>query len=68
MWSEGIDFNILTYLHECKNASKYFILFKDQLVIYNNITNSRITLQKEEKILRRIWIRGKWNIKRKSEL
>ena len=68
MWSEGIHFNILTYLYEGKNVSKYFILFKDQLVIYNNITNSRITLKKEEKILRRIWIRGKWNIKRKSEL
>ena len=68
MWSEGIHFNILTYRYEGKNVSKYFILFKDQLVIYNNITNSRITLQKEEKILRRIWIRGKWNIKRKSEL
>ena len=49
-WSEGTDFNILTYLYEDRNASKYFILFKDQLVIYNNITNSRITLQKEEKI------------------
>ena len=49
-WSEGIDFNILTYLYEGKNALKYFILFKDQLVLYNNITNSQITLQKEEKI------------------
>ena len=47
--SEGIN---LTYYHtsETKISLKYFVYLKCQLIIYNDIKNGRITLQKEEKI------------------
>ena len=48
--SEEIDFNNLTYHYKIKSASKYFIRFKDPLIIYNYIKNGRISLHKEEKI------------------
>ena len=48
--SQVIDFNNLTYLYKGKSAPKSFIRFKDPLVIYNDIKNARINLQKEEKI------------------
>ena len=48
--SEEIDFNNLTYYYKIKSASKYFIRFKDPLIIYNYIKNGRISLQKQEKI------------------
>ena len=33
-----------------KNSPKYFIRFKVPLIIYNNIKNGQISLQKEEKV------------------
>ena len=48
--SKGIDFNNSTNYYTCKSAPKYFVHFKGPLIIYNNIKNGRLSLQKEEKI------------------
>ena len=48
--SEGIDFNNLTYYYKSKCAPKYFVCFKGPLIIYNDVKNGWIILQKEEKI------------------
>ena len=48
--SEETDFNNLTYYYTSKNAPKYFFRFKGPLIVYNDIKNGRISLQKEEKI------------------
>ena len=48
--SEGIDYNNLTYHYKSKNAPKHFIRFRCPLIMYNDIKNGRISLQKEEKI------------------
>ena len=47
--SEEIDFNNLTYFYTGKSAPKYFVRFKVPLIIYNDIKNGRVSLQKEEK-------------------
>ena len=47
---EETDFNNLTYYYTSKNAPKYFFRFKGPLIVYNDIKNGRISLQKEEKI------------------
>ena len=47
---EGIDFNNVTYYYSRKSASKYLVHFEGPLVIYNDIKNGRISLQKEETI------------------
>ena len=69
--SEQINFNNLTYHNEGKSAPKYFMCFKGPLIIYNDINNGRINLQKEEKFqedfqseLRKILKR---NLDRKTE-
>ena len=46
--SQVIDFNNLTYHYKGKSAPKSFIRFKDPLVIYNDIKNAQINLQKEK--------------------
>ena len=38
-----------------KNSPKYFIRFKVPLIIYNNIKNGQISLQKEEKVQEEFW-------------
>ena len=48
--SEEIDFNNLTYFYTGKIAPKCFVRFKVPLIIYNDIKNGRVSLQKEEKI------------------
>ena len=48
--SKIIAFNSLTYSYTSKNAAKYFVRFKGPLIIYNDIKNGRIGLQKVEKI------------------
>ena len=48
--SERIDFNNLIYYYPSKSAQKYFVEFKGPLVIYNDINDSRISLQKEDRI------------------
>ena len=47
--SEGIDFSNLTYYYTSKSAPKSFVRFKGPLIIYNDIKNGRINLQKETK-------------------
>ena len=47
---EVIDFNNLTYYYTGKSAPKYFDRFKGPLIIYNDIKNGQVSLQKEEKI------------------
>ena len=49
-WSEEIDFNNLSYYYTVKSAPKYFVCFKGPLIMYNDIKNGRVSLQKEEKI------------------
>ena len=49
-FTRQINFNNLAYDYKGKSAPKYLIRFKDLLIIYNNIKNGRINLQKEEKI------------------
>ena len=49
-FSEGIDFNNLTYYYTRKSAPNYFVCFKGALIIYNDIKNGQISLQKEEKV------------------
>ena len=65
--SEGIDFNNLTYHFMGESTPRIFISFEGPLVRYNNIKNGRVSLQKE-KNSRRISIRAKLIVKRKSEL
>ena len=48
--SEGIDFDNLACYYTSKNAPKYFVRSKGPLLIYNDINNGQISLQKEEKI------------------
>ena len=48
--SEGIHFNNLSYIYISKSAGKYFVRFKGTLVVYNDIKNGQINLQKKEKI------------------
>ena len=48
--SEEINFNNLTYYYTENSAPKYFIRFKSQLIMHNDMKNDRISLQKEEKI------------------
>ena len=48
--SKIIAFNSLNYSYTSKNAAKYFVCFKGPLIIYNDIKNGRISLQKVEKI------------------
>ena len=48
--SEGIDFDNLACYYTSKNAPKYFVRSKGSLLIYNDINNGQISLQKEEKI------------------
>ena len=48
--SEGVDFNNLTYHYKDKSSPKSFIRFKDPLIIYNDIKNGQMSLQKEENI------------------
>ena len=47
---EGIDSNNLTYYYSRKSAPKYLVHFEGPLVIYNDIKNGRISLEKEKKI------------------
>ena len=47
--SKRIDFNYLTSYFTGKSAPKYFLCFKGPLIIYSDIKNSRINLQKEKK-------------------
>ena len=65
--NEEIDFNNLTYYYTSKSAPKYFVYFKGPLIIYNDLKNGRISLQKKNKSIR-ISIGAKLNIKRKSKL
>ena len=48
--TEGICLNNLTHRYKDKGAPNSFIHFKGLLIIYNDITNGQISLQKEEKI------------------
>ena len=48
--TEGICLNNLTHRYKDKSAPNSFIHFKGLLIIYNDITNGQISLQKEEKI------------------
>ena len=48
--SEETDFNNLTYHYTGKSAPQYFVRFKGPLIMYNDIKNDRLSLQKEEKI------------------
>ena len=48
--SEGIDSNNLTYCYTDKSVPKYFAYFKGTWIIYNDIKNGRIGLQKAEKV------------------
>ena len=48
--SEEIDFNNLTYHYTRKSAPKHFVRFKSPFIMYNDIKNGQISLQKEEKI------------------
>ena len=47
---EQINFNNSTYHYKGKSTPKYFICFKGPLIIYNNLKNGWINLQKEENI------------------
>ena len=51
-----------------KSTPKYFIRCKGPLIIYDDLKNGWISLEKEEKNSRRISIRAQWNIKSKSGL
>ena len=55
--SEGIDFNNLTYHYTGKSAPKYVFRFKGPLIIYNDIKNGRISLQKEKKLQEKLKLR-----------
>ena len=48
--SKKFDFNNLIYYYASKSIPKYFFCFKGPLIIYNDIKNGRISLQKEEKV------------------
>ena len=52
---KGIDFNNLTYYYTSKSALKYFVRFKGPLIIYNDVKNGWISLQKAEKIWEELW-------------
>ena len=45
--SEEVDFNNLTYYYTIKSAPKYFVHLKGPLIIYNDVKNGRISLQKK---------------------
>ena len=47
--SEEIDFNNSNYYYTGKSARKYFVHFKGPFIMYNDIRNYRISLQKEGK-------------------
>ena len=47
--NEEIDFNNLTYYYTGKTAPKYIFRIKGSLIVYNDIKNGQISLQKEEK-------------------
>ena len=47
MWNKENNFNNLTYYYTNKCAPKYFLCFKDPLIIYNYIRNGRIRLHKK---------------------
>ena len=48
--SKQINFNNLICYYQGKSAPKYFIYFKGPLILYNNIQNGYIDIQKAEKI------------------
>ena len=70
--SEGIGFNNSIYYYASKSAQKYFVRFKGPLVIYNDINDGWISLQKEEKIQEEFWSGLneilKWNPNYKSKV
>ena len=47
---EKIGFDNLAYYYTSKSARKSFVRFTDPLIIYNEIKNGQIRLQKEDKI------------------
>ena len=57
--SEGIDFNNLTYYYTSKSAPKYFVRFKDPLIIYNDKKEWSNKFTERRKNSRRISIRAK---------
>ena len=63
--SKEIDFNNLIYYYTGKSAPNFFVCFKGPLIMYDDIKNSQIGLQKEEKTQKEIRSELK---ERKSEL
>ena len=65
--SEEIDFNNLNYYYADKSAPNYIARFKGSLIIYHDIKNGRVRLQKKEKFRLELNERLNGNPNNKSE-